>query len=103
MGLNVITKFELKEIDRQTIALPTQFSMLSIGYYDGQVCIWAATDRNAILRDVEIVRVGPDVNIPHVGDFIGSVHDLGQVWHYFTGPGDSANRLTGFHYQTAGN
>jgi hypothetical protein len=52
---------------------------------------------------MEIIKVGTGGDLPHVGDFIGTIIQDCGVWHYFTGPANSVNKTTGFHYMTREN
>jgi hypothetical protein len=104
MALNRIWKFKLKRTDRQTVQLPADYSVLSVGKDpNGDLCIWVAVNHESPARGVEFCVVGTGNSLPHVGDFIGTVNDGPFVWHVFTGPADAANALEGFHYQTKGN
>lgn len=106
MALNRIWKFEIKLLDRQTVKLPSEFSILSAGMDpDGILCIWAAVNPESLARKIEIIVVGTGHPLPHVGDFIATVKDGPYMWHIFTSAADSANMPANgaFHYLTKGN
>lgn len=101
MALDTIWKFPLAITGRQKISMPATYSILSAGVDPmGELCIWAAVDRKAPRRNVEVVIFRTGDPLPHIGSFIGTVKMTPFVWHVFTGPGDSANALTEYHYAT---
>lgn len=106
---NTIWKFTLEHARRQKISMPASYRILSVGLDRedlrvARVCIWAAVEPAWKPRDVEIIMVATGGVLPHVGDFIGTVRTGNFLWHFFTGPGDSANMSSaGFHYETRNN
>lgn len=102
--MKTIWKFPLSNADRQKIELPGGAAFLSIGIdHVGARCLWFAVDPTMPKYPFEVIKVGTGWDLPHVGDFLGIIIEDGFVWHYFSGPANSANRLAGFHYQTNGN
>lgn len=102
--MKTIHKYEIATADRQTVSIPRGASILKVALDPvGHLCLWAAVDPDARHDLVEIIIVGTGRPLPHVGSYIGSVVHNSFVWHVFTGPGHSSNRITEFHYHTAGN
>lgn len=106
MRLNSVWKFPLSTDGVQTIMVPSQHSFLTVGLDgDGARCIWMMVDAADQKRlPLEIVKVATgNGTVPHVGDYLGTINQDGYIWHYFTGPGHSANAKGSFHYLTKGN
>jgi hypothetical protein len=102
--LKTIWKFPLTIAERQTISIPVTSHFLNIGIDgEGTRCLWFAVDPTSDPIDMEIIKVGTGWDLPHVGDFIGTIIQDGFVWHYFCGPANSVNKTTGFHYLTREN
>lgn len=104
MAIDRIWKFPLVRTDRQTISMPSIYSMLHVGFDPaGDICIWAAVDGAEDKCDVEIYIIGTGHLLPHVGDFIGTFNDGPFVWHVFTGPRYTSGAVPRLHYQTKDN
>lgn len=99
-----IWKFPIENVGSNAISMPRHSSIIHAGLdAEDRMSIWAAVDPSDPVMEVEILVVGTGIDLPHVGDFIGTVIDAPFVWHVFTGPGHSANKMQGFHYQTRDN
>lgn len=102
--MKTIWKIPLTLAAQQIIEVPAAAHFLHIGIDgEGSRCLWFAVDPAAGKSEMEIIKVGTGRDLPHVGDFIGTIIQDGDVWHYFTGPANSINKTTGFHYLTKDN
>ena len=102
--MRTIWKFPLRIASVQTIDIPADYHFLHMGMDgEGVRCLWFMVDPESSKMELEIIMVGTGQDVPHVGDFIGTVMQGGYVWHYFAGPANSINKTTSFHFQTAGN
>lgn len=86
--MNTIWKFPLARTDKQTVHLPAEFAILSVGLDpQDQICLWAAVTAGPLEYFVEILIVGTGNKLPSdAGDFLGTVNDGPFMWHVFTGP-----------------
>lgn len=101
--MKTIWKFPLSTSNRQTISVPCISHFLSVGIDPlGNNCLWFAVDPDSGAYEMEIIIVGTGLDLPHVGDFLGTTVQDGFVAHFFTGPRDSVGNK-GFHYQTRDN
>lgn len=74
MKLDRVWKFGIELLDRQQIIIPANFSVLSVGLDPaGDLCMWAAVDKDAETRTLEIIVVGTGEPMPPVGTFLGTV------------------------------
>ncbi|CDX26940.1 hypothetical protein MPL3356_60627 [Mesorhizobium plurifarium] len=103
--LNTIWKFKLSHEAAQSIKVPREYSFLSIGLdRDDHRCIWLMVNADAPPVQLEIIKVATgDRPVPHLGDYLGTISQDGNIWHYFTGPGHAGNTRTSFHYHTRSN
>ncbi len=102
--MKTIWKFPLVKGEFQTIKIPVESRFLHIGLDREDVrCLWFAVDPASDMIVMEIIMVGTGNDLPHVGDFIGTIIQDGYVWHYFCGPTNLVNKTTGFHYLTKDN
>lgn len=102
--LNTIWKFKLSRDAVQSIMVPSEYSFLSLDLdRNNDRCVWLMVNSQAAPTQLEIIKVGTGSNVPHVGDYLGTINQDGDIWHYFTGAGHAGNARTGFHYQTRGN
>jgi hypothetical protein len=84
--------------------MPVENAMLHVGFdLIGNMCLWAAVDSDAPVRDVEIIIAGTGHPLPHVGSYLGTIVIAAYVWHIFTGPGDAGGEQKNFHHSTKDN
>ena len=86
---NVIYKYALAIVGRQTISLPKYSDILSVKEQLGEVCVWVMHDIDSSKEKREILIFGtgqpaPD-NIMDTHDFIDTVVAYGGafIWHVF--------------------
>lgn len=103
--MKTIWKFPLTIASHQTIEIPIKSHFLHLGVDgDGVRCLWFAVDPGSTMTEMEIITVGTGWELPHVGDFLGTLIGRdGLVWHFFCGPDSSVNKQVSFHYQTQEN
>ncbi len=83
-----IWKYQLQITDMQTILVPLDFEILSVGNQDGNLCLWLLVNSKAPATEVlhiEIIGTGnPIYNDMGVDrKFIGTVIVGPFVWHVF--------------------
>ncbi len=83
-----IWKYQLQIIDMQTILVPPDFEILSVGNQNGNLCLWLLVDSKAPADEVlhiEIIGTGnhiyDDMGVER--KFIGTVIARPFVWHVF--------------------
>lgn len=99
--MKTIWKFPLSSEVRQVIHIPEISHFLQIGKDDfGQRCLWFAVDSKSKPVGIEIVKIATGREMPHVGDYLGTIVDGQWTWHYFCGPDNVVDHKIGFHYFT---
>lgn len=102
--MKTIWKFPLTISERQAIEIPANSRFLHIGVDgEGVRCLWFAVDPSSDFIPMEVIVIGTGLDLPHVGDYIGTINVGGYLWHYFCGPGSSINKQISFHYETRDN
>jgi len=74
-----------------SLLLPAGAQVLSVGVQSRAVYVWILLDPDVPVTETRhfiIVGTGWDVNRNALGDFVGTVHDGGFVWHVFVKSGE---------------
>jgi len=83
-----IWKYELDVRDSQTLLLPLDAEILSVGLQRGVICLWAKVDTEVEGREIHefrIVGTGHPVPRSEESKFLGTVimDNVGLVFHVF--------------------
>lgn len=85
--MNVIYKYPLEHITRQTITMPENAKILTVQYQDDNLHIWALVDpeiQTTVKRKIAVIATGNPFNIFTRNLFyIGTVQKSVWVWHVF--------------------
>lgn len=84
--MKTIYKYKLKQVDTQTVKMPNDAQILSVGEQDGELMLWARVDtaNEKEARKIEIYGDGARALDEHELSFIGTVQmSAGLVWHIF--------------------
>ncbi len=92
--MRVIWKFPLQAADHQTISMPLDATILSVGAQRGAICLWAMVDdaeSRRVDRPVQIVGTGHNADGLALSQFVGSAMLYGGdlVFHVFVGEPDA--------------
>lgn len=82
----IIFKYVLELSHRQTIELPIGYSILTVQFQDGLLCLWAKIDLEHEFNkcSVEIIVHGTGHHDAWADEkYIGTVQRHGMVWHIF--------------------
>lgn len=82
-----IFKYELELIDKQTIDLPTNHQVLSVGVQNNKIMLWVKIDPQSPPTRETFYIIGTGNSMPEncskYSNFIGTVQMPPFVWHVF--------------------
>lgn len=83
-----IFKYQIPVVDTQILRLSMGYQILSAGFQDHNLCIWAMVMPDSMwMSSVEVLIIGTGNPVPdniNTYSFLNTVHDpRGFVWHIF--------------------
>lgn len=67
-----------------TLQVPRGARVLDIRDQNGSICLWALVNTEASPEEMKLAIYGTGHELPEdPGDYLGSVHQNGFVWHVF--------------------
>ena len=81
--MKVIYKYPLQIIGMQTITLPEDYGILTVGMQEGNLYLWAQGNPStaSVLVDFYIYGTGTYIHTP--GNYVGTVFQGPLVWHIY--------------------